>query len=74
MQEALDQQLALLTEHKIAGSRDGYVDEEIGECLLTLGRVDESHAYFAQAYDELSKDAWLVANEAARLERLKSLS
>ena len=74
IQEALDQQLALLKEHKTAGSSDGYVDEEIGECLLSLGRIDESHPYFAQAYDELSKDAWLVANETARLERLKNLS
>ncbi len=73
-QEALDQQLALLADHRAAGSSDGYVSEEIGECLLELGRSDESRPYFAQAYSELSKDVWLVANEAARLERLKRLS
>jgi len=73
-QEALDQQFALLADHQAAGSSDGYVSEEIGECLLELGRTDESRPYFAQAYAELSKDQWLVANEAARLERLKSLS
>jgi hypothetical protein len=30
--------------------------------------------YFRQAYDLLSKDEWLVANEPERLERLKALS
>ena len=73
-QETLDSQLALLAEHVAAGTSDGYVSEEIGECLLKLGRTDESRPYFAQAYDELSKDEWLVANESARLQRLKSLS
>ncbi|MBA3871788.1 MAG: tetratricopeptide repeat protein [Anaerolineae bacterium] len=72
-QEALDQQLALLAEHHAAGTSDGYVSEEIGECLLALGRTHDSHSYFANAYTELSKDAWLVANQSARLERLKSL-
>jgi len=72
-QEALDQQLALLTEHQAAGSSDGYVNEEIGECLLALGRIDESRPYFAKAYAELSKDDWLAENEAPRLARLKTL-
>ncbi len=73
-QEALKQQLSLLAEHQSAGTSDGYVSEEIAECLLELGQTDESHPYFAQAYTELSKDDWLVANESARLQRLKSLS
>ncbi len=73
-QEALDQQLALLAEHQAAGTTDGYVSEEIAECLFELGRSDEARSYFTQAYTELSKDVWLVENEAARLERLKDLS
>ncbi len=73
-QEALEQQLALLIGHQAAGTSDGYVSEEIAECLLELGRTDESHPYYAQAYAELSKDVWLVANEVARLERLKALA
>ncbi len=73
-QEALDSQLTLLAEHHAAGTSDGYVSEEIGECLLQLSRTDESRPYFAQAYAELSKDAWLVVNESTRLARLKSLS
>ncbi len=74
VQEALDRQFALLDEHHTAGTSDGFVSEEIGECLLALGRAEESCSFFAQAYAELSKDEWLVANEQARLERLKSLS
>jgi len=73
-QEALVRQFTLLAEHHAAGTSDGYTSEEIGECLLVLGRAEESHPYFAQAYAELSKVEWLVANELTRLERLKSLS
>lgn len=73
-QEALDQQYTLLAEHRVAGTKDGYVNEEIGECLLALDRADEARPYFAQAYAALSQDEWLAANEATRLARLKSLS
>ena len=51
----------------------GYVFEELGECLLLLKKEDEARKYFKLAYDLLSKDPWLVANEAERLERLKKL-
>jgi tetratricopeptide (TPR) repeat protein len=73
-QEALGQQHDLLAEHQAAGTSDGYVSEEIAECLLILGKTEESRPYFAEAYAELAKDTWLVANESARLGRLKSLS
>jgi tetratricopeptide (TPR) repeat protein len=72
--EALALQEALLAEHNAHGTRDGYVFEELGECLLALNRAAEARPYFAQAYAELSPDAWLTENEAARLERLKQLS
>lgn len=52
---------------------DGYVSEEIGECLLLLKREPEAQPYFAQAYALLSQDEWLKAEEAPRLERLKQL-
>jgi tetratricopeptide (TPR) repeat protein len=52
---------------------DGYVYEEIAECLLLLGRQDEAHPYFALAYQHLSRDPWLVENEADRLKRLKDM-
>ncbi len=52
---------------------DGYVFEEIGECLHAMGEVDEAKPIFAKAYELLSKDLWLVANEGDRLARLKAL-
>ncbi len=47
--------------------------DEIGECLLSLDRAGEAAGYFKLAYDILSKDDWLVANEPERLARLKGL-
>lgn len=71
VEEALRLQQALHEEWKPLGGSDGYVEEELGECLLALERPEEAHPYFAQAYANLSQDAWLVAQESARLERLK---
>jgi tetratricopeptide (TPR) repeat protein len=71
--EALDMQRALQAELASDGVNDGYVPEEIGECLLLFGQPDAARPYFADAYAQLSGDDWLVANEAARLERLKQL-
>lgn len=73
LEEALAAQQALWTEHENAGGKDGFVYEELGECLLALNRQAEARPYFALAYDELSKDPWLAGNEPARLERLKQL-
>ncbi|MCY3713422.1 MAG: tetratricopeptide repeat protein [Gemmatimonadetes bacterium] len=73
-EEALTLQQALLEEHEAAGTSDGYVFEEVAECLFALGRPDEARPYFGRAYQELSKDGWLVDNEADRLNRLKRLS
>jgi tetratricopeptide (TPR) repeat protein len=53
---------------------DGYVLEEIAECLLALKRSAEARPYFAHAFELLSKDEWLVANEPQRLARLKQLA
>ena len=69
---ALQQELLAAWE-KSEEEQDGYVFEEIAECLLTLGRVAESRPYFAQAYAFLSRDIWLAAQEKERLERLKQL-
>jgi tetratricopeptide (TPR) repeat protein len=68
--EALRMQRDLMSE----GDEAGYGSEEIGECLLALGRVDEAKPHFARASELLSKDEWLVANEPARIERLRALS
>jgi tetratricopeptide (TPR) repeat protein len=53
--------------------QDGYVYEEIAECLTSLGRPDEATPYFAKAYTLLSTDPWLVRDEPERLARLRDL-
>ncbi len=73
-EEALKQQLALAAERqKLKLAEDGYVAEEIAECLFALKREAEAAPYFAKAYQLLSQDSWLLENESKRLERLKSL-
>lgn len=73
IEEALTIQQALEVEWEASGESEGYVFEELGECLLALGREEESRSYYARAYQELSKDAWTVANEPERLKRLMKL-
>lgn len=72
LDEALAVQQSLAAEHAAAGTGDGYVDEELGECLLAVGRPDEAKPHFAQAYARLSLDSWFAENESARLERLRA--
>jgi len=73
IEEALGIQMKLKEEYEFAGGTDGYVFEEIGECLLALSRADEAKPYFVHAYDELSKDEYLAEHEPERLKRLKEL-
>ena len=73
IEEALSRQLGLEKEFESVNETDGYVFEEIGECLLLLDRKEEARPYFAKAYEALSQDQFLMANEAERLERLKKL-
>jgi tetratricopeptide (TPR) repeat protein len=72
--EALEIQRALMKEWDQTGEVIGYVFEEIGECLRTLGSEEESKKYFALAYEELSKDKWLAEHETSRLGRLRELA
>ena len=65
--------MELLREFDTLGEQDGYVYEEIAECLAALGHDDEARPYFAHAYETLSRDPWLVESEPARLERLRTL-
>lgn len=74
IQEALALQQAVLKAWEAAGETDGYVFEELGECLLTLGQAKEAASWFARAHAELSKDPWMLEHEKARMERLKRLS
>lgn len=71
--EALSKQIALKAELDSDGASDGYVSEEIGECLLLLNREDEAHPHFAKAYEVLSQDEFLVEQEPDRIARLKKL-
>ncbi len=69
--EALKMQEELAAEHKrLNNPPDGFVVEEIGECLLALGQADAARPYFAQAYEQLSQINWV---EKDRLDRLKQL-
>jgi hypothetical protein len=65
--------MALKNEFESAGESDGYIFEEIGECLLALNRAEEARPYFSKAYEILAGDAWLPEREPDRLARLKEL-
>jgi tetratricopeptide (TPR) repeat protein len=67
----IDAALTLL--RSLDSEGDGYVEEEIGECLLTQGQAENARPAFASAYTKLSGDPWLVANEPDRLRRLAAL-
>ena len=73
LDEALEIQEALHAEHTAAGTPDGYVWEELSECLLALNRTEEARSHFARAYEMLSADPFLPTDEPERLARLKTL-
>ena len=73
VEEALSVQLALKAEFESANEKDGYVFEEIGECLVALNRLEEARPYFYQAYELLMRDPRLVEKEPERVARLKTL-
>ncbi len=72
-EEALEAQEALRSEREAAGHPDGYVFEELGECLLALGRAEEAKSHFAHAHELLSTDPWMQRDEPARLARMAEL-
>lgn len=73
LDEALNIQRELLREQEQRGTTSGYVFEELGECLLELGRAEEAKPWFARAHTELSKDPWLAESEPDRINRLAEL-
>jgi tetratricopeptide (TPR) repeat protein len=73
VEEALAAQRELADEWEAAGEPDGYVFEEMGECLLALGRPAEAAGSFARAYELLSRDEWFVKEEGERLSRMKTM-
>lgn len=84
MQEALDEQLAIQAQYFPTfdpvgeelghSSYDGYLAEEVAECLLALGRAEESKPYFRAAHALLANDERLAKSESARIERLSALA
>lgn len=71
---SLAEQRLLLAESQASGKEgDGFISEEIAECLYALGQADAARPYFRQAHAVLLKDTWLAKNESARLERLARL-
>ncbi len=72
--DALTIQRSLEAEWRESGEgEDGFVFEEIAECLLAKGDTDSAKPYFARAYKSLSTDMWLSRDEPDRLNRLKEL-
>ncbi len=72
--EALAVQERLAAETAAAGDpEDGFCTEEIGECLLVLGREAEARPYLARAATLLGADTWLAEHEPDRIARLRRL-
>jgi tetratricopeptide (TPR) repeat protein len=66
VEESLKLQMALLEDPDRKGKdAEGYTQEEIGECLLLLGRGAEATKYFARAWELLHEDPWLRQDEPA---------
>jgi tetratricopeptide (TPR) repeat protein len=73
-EEALREQQSLLYEREASGEKpDGFIHEEIAECLFGLGRFEEARAHFATAHRILSLDPWLVESQPQRFARLAEL-
>ncbi|MBC8109338.1 MAG: tetratricopeptide repeat protein [Anaerolineae bacterium] len=72
LDRALSIQRALHDDAEVKNEPDGYVCEEIAECLLAQGKVNEARPYFAEAYELLSPDEWLKRDEPERLTRLRA--
>ncbi|HKW80172.1 MAG TPA: tetratricopeptide repeat protein, partial [Casimicrobiaceae bacterium] len=71
--EALAIQRALVAQLDRDHESDGYVAEELGELELARGDADAARPWFARAARALGEDPVFVANEAARLARLRKL-
>ncbi|MFT3890978.1 MAG: hypothetical protein QM730_05035 [Anaerolineales bacterium] len=72
-EEALSKQMNLKDEFERVGETDGFVFEEIAECLWALKHTEQARPYFAQAYEVLSQDVSFAEQDPERLARLKKL-
>ena len=71
--EALAMGRELVAEVEDLGREDGFVCEEMAECLLALGEAEEAAAWFARAHRSLKDVDWLARGEPERLARLAVL-
>lgn len=69
----LDEALALQRELAALPESDGYVFEEIGECLTAQGKVEEARPWFAKAHALLAPKAEAEGLAPERIARLKTL-
>jgi hypothetical protein len=71
VEEALARQRALLAEIAAdPGARaDGFVPEEIGECLWALGRHEEARPHLRTAADSLAAIPWVARERVEDLRR-----
>jgi len=68
--EALTMQRELEAEYRELNKQDGFVQEEIGECLLAQGQAEAAAPHFKRAYELLKEISW-VAEDEERIARLK---
>jgi tetratricopeptide (TPR) repeat protein len=66
-------QQALLESNAQAGMPDPYVNEELGECLLSMGRGAEAREHFAIALPFLENDGFTAQAEPERIARIRGL-
>ncbi|MGG0287839.1 tetratricopeptide repeat protein [Peribacillus butanolivorans] len=67
-------QMELLAETEQTSVPDGYVYEEVAECLLLLNRSEEARQYFSFCYDRLILDNFLATKDPERIVRIKELA
>lgn len=73
VESALAIQHSLLDAWAALGEPDGFVHEEIGECLFLLNQPQNAAPHFKKAFELLSEDIWIRRDEPDRLNRLKEL-
>jgi tetratricopeptide (TPR) repeat protein len=53
---------------------DGFVEEELAECLIAVGRASEAGPHAAVAWERLRSETWLADQEPDRYRRLRELA
>jgi tetratricopeptide (TPR) repeat protein len=72
VEEALAMQRAIAQDYP--QTDDPYVDLEIGECLVELGREDEATPHFEAAWAALKDDNWYREQNPQKYQRLRELA